>query len=156
MYCSKLKSYQWQEPHEDKFNTAFQRSEFLAVGGSTWKAIIGHINGKNLTNYQRQLGNQWAAWKIADKSVRYLLISLGGNETDQFESEIYDLSVKLKFQPLFKKRAQTLLSQRYFSIRQDIDNVSHFLHTEFPGVELLYLNIIPRCWWGLYARRLAR
>ena len=107
--------------------------------------------GKNLTKYQRHLGNQWAAWKAAEKKVQCLLISLGGNETDQFESEVHTLSVKSKFQPLFEKCARKLLTQRYYSIHQDIDKVLLFLHYEFPGVDLLYLKITPRCWWGVYS-----
>ena len=152
-----LKAFILQGGHTDKFNIAYSNAEFLAVGGSTWESIIGNIKGDGLSRYQKHLGNQWFSWCTAGKQVQYLVISMGGNDTDQFGRDIHKLSLRhSELRPVFWKKAQFMLNKEYYRIRKNIDSVLQFLEDEFPGVELLYLKITPRNWWGHHARKLAR
>ena len=143
---------------EDKYKVAFNRSEFVGVGETTWAKIRDHIFGIDLAPRQQYLGAQWPTYRTSSHKATFTAICLGSKEIEQFQAKIlkkgqakeghedeeYSLEVEDEMRSELEK------------IKKDIDDVLLFLSNELEGTIFLYYKIIPRSWWGLYARKLAR
>ena len=57
---------------------------------------------------------------------------------------------------MYWKHAESQLKKEYNKVVKQIDEALLFFKQDYPDAELLYFKILPRCWWGYYARKLAR
>ncbi len=115
------------QAHKD----AFSNAPYMAVGGSTWATILENIKGKKLSRFQKHLGDQWSAMAKNKPDVKYICISLGENDCDQYQQWIMRKKGKLprdEYWPGLKRK----LNDEFDTIKPNIREALDFLVSEFP------------------------
>ncbi len=133
---------------------AYNRAKYVTVGGSTWKAILDHIKGKELSARNKNLGNQWADYLGAKHNALFVVVILGSNDIDFFHrTTARNPGVKTT---VHMKRLRREVNSEFDSMKKNIHKVLYFLKLQCPNATMCYLKVAPRHSWGLAARILAK
>ena len=128
--------------HPKKLSEAFEHTWFCGVGGTVWGMVEDHVKGVDLPDSQKYLGNQWQDLKDNGFVPRYILISCGSNNCDQFHRDINRSTASSWSKHLFYSYCDMRVKSEYATIIKKIDSVLLFLKEEFPDAEILYKKIL--------------
>ena len=148
-----LQSYLQQRSLPSKLHLAFAHTKVGGVGSTTWNSLTDHIQGINLSdrNKELNLGDQWAEIKATYFKPRDLVLVCGSNAVDKVHTKFSKVKIKEWPCTMYWKHATAQLNSTYKKAVKNIDDALLFFTQQYPVVELLYFNILPRCWWGYYA-----
>ena len=154
-HVNHLKSYVSQCDPNGKARLAFSNSFFAGVGGTTFAKIQDDLKGIDLNENQAYLEDQWTDLLDSGFTPSYIVIICGSNDTDKIHNKI-NCQCKAWPRSMFRKYAENTMKSSYEKITENIDSLMLLLHETFPEARFLYSKILPRCWWGVYARTYAR
>ncbi len=135
---------------------ALGRSHFIGVGGSTWMQCLQHIQGEDLPTKKQDLGNQWQEYLNLGITPSYITLVMGSNDVDQFQQSISGRDGKMDQRSNHWRINELEQKATFERIKPKIVEMLDFLRERYPDAVILYVNIVPRAWWGQHARQLAR
>ena len=118
------------------------------MGGTTWAKVIQDVQGINLTKYQQHLGNQWDPFIDCQPPIDYLVISIGGNDVDQYCCRPSKHDNK-EGRPLHNVQFRRDLNCKFNVITKDVLKVLDFLSSNIMVRQIYYAKIMPRHWCPL-------
>ena len=133
---------------------AYNHAMYISVGGLTWKAILEHIKGENLSENNKHLSNQWADYLRMKHKAAYVMVVLGSDDIDQYHRTTFHSSGMKTTTHMKKIRRDA--NAEFDKIKKNIRKVLHFLKTHCPDATICYIKITLRHSWGLPASILAK
>ena len=155
-HVTHLATYAKRDSTLPTIKRALNRSHYIGVGGSTWMECLQHIQGKSLPKRKQGLGNQWQNYLDLDITPTYITIVMGSNDVDQFQQSISARDGSMDQRQNHWETNEVEQNAAFNRITVKILEFLNFIKDEFPSATLLYVNIVPRAWWGAHARQLAR
>ncbi len=135
---------------------ALGQSHYIGVGGSTWMECQQHIQGKELPKSKKGLGNQWQQYLDLDITPTYIILVMGSNDVDQYQQSISARDGSMHQRSNHWRSNEIEQKSAFRRIKPKIVDMLDFVKGQFPDAVILYVNIVPRAWWGLHARQLTR
>ncbi len=154
-HINHLASYVSSGGHCEAFKLAFKKSSFLGVGGTSWDVVQRQMRGEGFINHKSNRGDQWGDYLSTNPNPQYIVIALGSNSVDSFQRERYGKTDMYK-RHIHWDIVRNQLNYKFGLLKGYIDEVLLLLSNRFPAASFLYIKIIPRHWWGIAARTLAR
>ena len=91
-----------------------------------------------------------------DITTSYIVVSLGSNDGDNYfheTSSIFDPTVLKTYN---RKKEKREMNMKLDEIKPSLLKTLNFLVDNVKGAELLYIKILPRPWWHIRVRKMAR
>ena len=155
-HITRLQQYATNQIKSPRVRSRFERAMYLGVGGTGWRKCRKHFRGEGLSKRQQHLGNQCQDLVSLVTKPKYCVIALGSNDVDLFHRRLVNVHIRALSHESYKDRAESLLKTEYEELRDIICDVLQEFVDTMPETSFLYIKILPRPWWGTYARRLAK
>ena len=132
-----------------------QNFYFAGVGGTRLINCICQIGGQDLPPRKRYLGNQWLKMKRRMPNPDYVILAVGSNDCDEADRYASARMRRGMSDKEYKKETFAELAKWYKDLKDHQLNVVSKIRKVYKGVRIYFLPILPRRWWGQYARRMA-